>query len=131
MPEPLPDLATIIPVCTVSGANVREHWTTRQKRAKEHREAAYYAFLSQLRGRVRARIHLKLNKPLRIRLTRIAPRALDDDNLRSALKHIRDGVTDALGLSNDRDSRLRWEYEQTKGKPKQYVVSVQIWRVEP
>lgn len=64
--------------------------------------------------------------PVVINLTRISPRELDDDNLRPALKSIRDGITDALGLKDDRDKRLTWTYDQRRGKPKEYAVEVAI-----
>ena len=60
-----------------------------------------------------------------VTLTRIAPRALDDDNLRGALKACRDGVADWLAI-DDRDPRVRWEYAQRKGKPGQYAVAVEV-----
>lgn len=49
-------------------------------------------------------------------LTRVAPRELDSDNLQGALKHVRDGVADALGV-DDRDERVTWApCDQRKGK---------------
>jgi hypothetical protein len=72
-----------------------------------------------------------------IKLTRISPRFLDDDNLSGALKAVRDGVTDWFsgglhksnrkGGINDRDPRLTWEYDQLKSdKPKDYQIKVEI-----
>lgn len=49
-----------------------------------------------------------------VSLTRISPSALDGDNLQSALKHVRDGVADWLGV-DDRSSLIRWDYAQQKG----------------
>jgi hypothetical protein len=60
-----------------------------------------------------------------VRLTRIAPRQLDDDNLRGSLKAARDGVADWLGVP-DNDPRIRWDYAQEKGKPKTYAVRVDV-----
>jgi hypothetical protein len=61
--------------------------------------------------------------PCRIRLTRIAPRALDEhDNLRTALKPCIDAVADYLipGLAMgqaDSSKDLEWEfYQESKGK---------------
>jgi hypothetical protein len=42
------------------------------------------------------------------------------------MKSIRDGITDALGLTNDRDSRLSWLYAQERGKG--YAVRIEIRR---
>ena len=60
-----------------------------------------------------------------MRLTRIGPRRLDSDNLAAALKHVRDGVADALGM-DDGDPRLVWLYGQRRGKPGEYAVLVEI-----
>jgi len=60
-----------------------------------------------------------------ITLTRIAPRALDSDNLASGLKAVRDGVADALGV-DDGTSRIEWRYAQERGKPGEYAVRVAI-----
>ena len=59
--------------------------------------------------------------PLVITITRIGPRELDGDNLAASAKHVRDGISDWLGV-NDRDKRLKWEYTQEKGGPKEYGV---------
>lgn len=61
-----------------------------------------------------------------VTITRIAPRELDDDNLRAGAKSVRDGITDALGLRDDRDRRLRWLYSQERGMPKQYAVRITV-----
>jgi hypothetical protein len=90
---------------TVSEANRREHWAPRAKRTKAHREAAMLV--------TRSRLLCPL--PIVVTLTRIAPRALDDDNLRGALKATRDGVADAFGV-DDRDPRVVWQYGQRKGR---------------
>ena len=51
--------------------------------------------------------------PVTVTIVRIAPRALDDDNLAYAAKAIRDGVADGLGV-RDNDPRVSWRYEQRK-----------------
>ena len=47
------------------------------------------------------------------------------DNLAAALKHVRDGVADALGM-DDGDPRLVWLYGQRRGRPGEYAVLVEI-----
>ena len=103
-----------IPIRLVSVANVREHWGKRAGRTKAHRNA----------GRLFCR-HLGFPLPVTVRITRIAPRPLDDDNLRSACKALRDGIADALGV-DDRSPLVTWEYEQERGKPKEYAVRIVI-----
>ena len=48
---------------------------------------------------------------LTIELTRLGPKLMDSDNNVGALKHVRDGVADALSL-DDGDPRLHWVYLQ-------------------
>lgn len=48
--------------------------------------------------------------PLVVELTRISFGKLDDDNLRQALKGVRDEIAWQLGV-NDRDPIVRWDYE--------------------
>lgn len=62
--------------------------------------------------------------PLTITITRVGPRELDGDNLQGSCKHVRDGVSDWLGV-NDRDKRLRWEYAQ-EANGKVYAVKVRV-----
>ncbi len=121
-----PLVAIVAPLRTVSESNARGHWSKRAKRAKEQR--GLVALLLRAKGtsprpltaysldtegrRVPSRV---------VTLTRIAPRELDDDNLRGAMKACRDGVADWLGV-DDRDPRVEWRYEQTKGSS--YAVRV-------
>lgn len=67
--------------------------------------------------------------PLVVTLTRIAPRSLDSDNLASAAKACRDGISDALGI-DDGAKGLTWLYAQRKGKPHEVALEVRIQRVQ-
>ncbi len=103
----------------VSVANKREHWSKRAKRTKEHRAIALAA--------VHGSVHdpALLLQVTAVRITRIAPRQLDGDNLQSSAKALRDGIADALGI-NDNDPRIEWQYAQEKGAPKQYGVRIEL-----
>lgn len=131
----IPALATIeIPLVTVSEANRASHeqWTKRHKRAKAQNEAV----IAHMLAARAAWDHLRL--PLVVVLVRHSVGTLDTDNLGASLKHVQDGVTDALGLYlpkgegprphnvrapgfakprsthyDDRD-RLSWHYAQRK-----------------
>lgn len=92
-----------LPIATVSEANRRDHWRVKAKRVKCHRMAA--AAMCPL-----------VPLPATVRLVRLSARVLDDDNLRGALKAVRDGVADRLGV-DDRDPRVTWLYDQERGKP--------------
>ncbi len=102
-------ISLTLPIRTVSEANTREHWAKRAKRAQSHRQHAHTVTRVWLLGSVPKTL------PAIVTLTRLAPRTLDDDNLRGALKAVRDGVADALGV-DDRDPRVSWEYAQEKHK---------------
>ena len=105
------------PCALASQANQHMHWRVRQRQAKGHREEA------RLRMRMAAR-SLAPWQGLIVLLTRVAPRPLDSDNLAGALKHVRDGVADALGV-NDGDARVVWLVDQAQGTP---TVRVEVWK---
>jgi hypothetical protein len=108
----------------VSEANAHTHWRQRQKRAKEQRGIAAFK-VSRVLLLEKVKYGTSYGPPSVVGLVRIAPRALDDDNLQGALKHVRDGVADALGV-NDRDPRVTWQYAQEKGDTGQYAVRIEI-----
>ncbi len=108
-----------LPLRTVSEANQRGHWAKRYNRVSEQRSVVRMALATQP---TRTPVG-----PLRIRLTRIAPRGLDSDNLHAALKACRDGVADYLGV-DDGDLSLTWEVAQERGAPKTYAVRIEIWQ---
>lgn len=103
-----------LPIATVSEANRRDHWQVKRKRAKAQRQMA-------------AALVPRFGLPCVVTLTRVSPRMLDDDNLQSALKAVRDGVADRLGV-DDRDPRVEWRYAQRKGAQK--AVEVELGVVE-
>lgn len=90
-----------LPIKTVSEANRRDHWRVKAKRAKDQRNAA----------RMLSRAY---PVPCVVTLVRVSPRVLDSDNLRSALKAVRDGIADRLCVDDGGDL-VRWEYRQEKG----------------
>lgn len=102
-----------LPIATVSEINVRKGWLAKARRVKSQRQQAY--LLTQALKSLRL--------PATVRLIRVSPRILDDDNLRGALKAIRDGIADRLGI-DDRDPRMTWLYDQRKGRPKERAVEV-------
>jgi hypothetical protein len=60
-----------------------------------------------------------------VTLIRVAPRKLDDDNLQSGFKALRDGIADRLGVK-DNDPRVKWKYDQVRGRAKEYAARVRI-----
>lgn len=94
----------LIPIRTVPGMNVREHWRSRHLRVKKERHAVAWMLPPQ-----------RPVMPLVVTMTRVAPsNGLDDDNLAGSLKAVRDQVATWLGI-DDRDPRVRWVCEQRRG----------------
>lgn len=118
-----------VPIRTVSEANTRGHWAAKARRAKEHRTTCRLVCGAPL-AKYRTGLRDGHVRRLNIRLTRVAPRTLDDDNLHSALKSARDGVADALGLTDDSDVRVAWVYAQVQ-RPMTYAVEVTAWSEVP
>lgn len=98
-----------IPLAVPSCANLREHWAKKAKRTTDQRTAVRFAIRAHIDGMPR-------ELPLTVTLTRMSQRFLDDDNLAHAFKAIRDGVADALGVSDAPGSGVAWRYEQEKSK---------------
>ena len=69
---------------------------------------------------------LHVGRPLRVTLTRLSPRQLDSDNLAAALKNIRDGVAEFLGV-DDAAVLVEWHYWQEKSD--RHGVRVQLAKV--
>lgn len=109
------------PMFLPTGAgNQREHWRTRHKRVKAQRSATRLMLLANRWSKGLYDFHVMAmtgapDARLAVRLTRVSPRPLDDDNNVAAFKAIRDEVAAYFGM-DDRDPRLRWEYAQAKGR---------------
>jgi hypothetical protein len=94
--------------------NVREHWAKRAKRVRAEREATAWALSSA--GR-RPAVPAPPAPPLVVTLTRVGPsNGLDDDNLAGALKGVRDEVAKWLGVDDRDRARVRYAYEQERGR---------------
>ena len=95
-----------VPMRVKSTANLREHWAAKHKRVDAQK------------AKVRRSCPRWDAGPLLVvRLTRVAPRRLDDDNLAAALKSVRDAVATWLRV-DDASPLVRWVYAQercTKG----------------
>lgn len=90
-----------LPLTAVSEANRRDHWATKSRRVRLHRNTAWALCPA-------------FPLPCIVTLTRVAPRMLDDDNNVSAMKAIRDGIAKRLGV-DDRSPLVVWRYGQKKG----------------
>jgi hypothetical protein len=130
-------LALELPLMTVSEANARSHFHERARRAAAQRTGAYMALATPLRRAGFTNVqhvsmgpdYMVLAMPLVVRMTRLSRGELDDDNLRGALKAVRDGIADALGLKSDRDPRVEWRYGQDRASKKMpHGVRIEVWQ---
>lgn len=77
--------------------------------------------------------------PCEVRITRVAPSTLDDDNAARAAKAVRDEIAVRLRpvviqkgkrkgqvIGDDSDPRIAWHVAQRKGAPKEYAVEVLV-----
>lgn len=96
-----------VPLRTVSGMNVREHFRVRAKRVKRERETVRWYLVG----------HPKPALPCVVTLTRIAPsNGLDPfENLPSSLKGVVDEIAAWLQVNDRRDDRVRYECRQERG----------------
>lgn len=100
-----------------NGANAREHWATKARRAKRERGLILRALLA---SGVRVP-----RGPWSVEITRIAPRRMDSDGATIAAKHLRDGVADWLAVDDGADA-VTFAVDQRKGEPREYAVRVVI-----
>lgn len=91
-----------LPITAVSEANRRDHWATKARRVKLHRNTAFA-------------LCPVFPLPCVVTLTRVAPRMLDDDNNVISMKSARDGIAQRLGV-DDRSPLVVWRYGQKKGR---------------
>lgn len=115
-----------LPLKTVSEANGRDHWAQKARRARSQRLAARaLVWQHPMTARAVEAAMSGQSGAVVVTLARVAPGTLDDDNLRPALKAVRDGVADALGV-DDRHPAIRWQYAQHRAGRGQWAVAVQI-----
>lgn len=104
----------VVPIVTVSETNMREPWQSRHRRRKKQRDAVRLIVPRFERW-----------ERVEVTLIRVAPRALDSDNLQGAMKAVRDGVSDRLGV-DDGHPNIEWRYSQRRGNPKEYGVVIVV-----
>lgn len=109
-----------LPIVTKTESNTGGHWRGKWARGAKQRQVAFLMCSAILPKTFPS------DAIFTIRLTRISPRCLDShDNLMSALKHVADGIADAIGI-DDGSPRYSWVYAQRKGKPKENAVEILV-----
>jgi len=119
--EPLgaPRVMVEFDVETVAELNAREHWRSQRSRWQAQRDRTTDA-LTLPAGT------LPLLGPWCVRLTRLATKALDDDNLGGAFKEVRDTSAAALHI-DDGSPLIAWAYAQEIGDGDATRARVEIW----
>lgn len=106
-----------IPMPLPSCANLREHWSARAKRTAEQRSCTTW----QLEARF-----MRPTLPCTVTLVRVSARPLDDDNLGSCFKAIRDAVAKWIGTNDGPRSGITWRYDQDSGPAKYQAARIII-----
>lgn len=110
-----------VPTKLVSEANMREHWAIKNKRKKAQQRAVELVWLAQ---------RIRVAPPVVVHLTRVGVRKLDSDNLAGSCKGVRDQIARLIGVDDGDERKVRWEYSQRKGLPKEYGLEVRIVEVD-
>ena len=122
---------TIPGLRVVSESNSREHWSVKNRRANGSKSKKKPT-LGQ-RQTVCLVLRSKATKPAipcMIRLTRIAPRKLDQGNIAAAFKHVQDGCADWIGIDDRHDELVKYEYLQERSGPNEYAVKIEVVEVK-
>ena len=126
------------PVCTASlpvrldsVANGSQGTTRAGRFARARKTKKQREVLTYLGQRIKTALEHRCITPsvdtwLAVRLVRVAPRSLDDDNLARCLKPARDAIAEVLGV-DDRNPAVRYVPNQRKGAPRQYAVEVEVY----
>ena len=121
------------PLRLTNAANRRGHWRLHSEATREQRSLAC-AMTSGLIGDGNSvsidRLRVAASRgELAVVIQRVAPRRLDSDGATASVKHIRDGIADALGL-DDGDPRVTWlPAQQRRGVVGEYAVEVFFFEV--
>lgn len=122
-----PVISLIVPIKIQTSANMWEHWS--KKRARDNTQELMIRLALRDASGVPPGVPCL---PLQIKLTRIAPKPLDYDNLVAALKRSVDTVADWItpGLRRGRADSVKgveFFYGQQKGKVREYGLKIEIW----
>lgn len=114
-PTGAPHLVATFPCPTRSEANERGFWAATNRKKKQDRA---------LDGAIEEAGTLPAIGPWCVRFTRIAPHRLDDDNLASAFKRLRDRLCTMLQI-DDRSPAVAFALTQERGP--ELRVRVEVW----
>lgn len=101
---------------TVSEANQREHWATKNRRKKQ--QQSDFSTLWRSMG-------CSVTPPATVTFTRYSCRLLDTDNLAGAFKHCQDALAREIGI-DDGDDRVAYRYAQERIKTREHYFTVTV-----
>lgn len=104
-----------IPIQLVSLLNERFHWRKLVKVKKKQKLATKRSMSGKQVPPL----------PLLVIITRVGKRVLDDDNLATSAKYIRDQIAEIIGV-DDGSPLYTWRYEQRTSASERYGVEVEI-----
>jgi hypothetical protein len=114
------NLAIALPIRTESELNRRDHWRAAGARKKAQQREVEIGLRALFR-------FFRIELPCVVRLTRIGAELLDDDNLASAFKAIRDQVAKLIKVDDGSDM-VRWRYDQVADRRYGYGIKIEILR---
>ncbi len=105
---------------TVSEANQREHWATKNRRKKSQQKAFSDTFRAK---------QPSIPVPTVFTFTRYSCMEMDADNLAGSFKHVQDQLAREIGI-DDGDHRISFKYEQVRIPKRQHYFELKIERRE-
>jgi len=121
------ELKYTIHVRTLSEANRRDHWAVKMKRTALQKKLAWFYSHDQINKALTQGVLFSYSGVFKIKLTRLAQRLLDTDNLAGSMKAVRDGIAKALGRDDGPRSGIEWVYDQRQDKVKNGVDVEMYW----
>lgn len=113
------NIMVTLPIRVVNELNEHKSFWVRQRRAKRQHRTVGLALAQRLR---------RIELPLVVTMTRIAPRSFDSDGTVASMKHVRDAIAKLLCV-DDGSEAIRWECAWRKGKPKEFAVEIRIEKI--
>lgn len=112
-------LSLKIPIQIKSEGNGRDFWRVKAERVAQQRQTTAAHLLNAGVKRLRGKAYV-------VTLRNIAPWTLDDDNLVSGFKGIRDEVAKRLGVDDGDRARIKFHYDQGPGEVGEKAISITI-----
>lgn len=107
----------VIPLRAQNSLNARLHHMARWKRNQTEKRMVKFGWLTDVPPIQRTALKAAADsgRPITVLLTRGAPGSLDDDNLRGALKTVRDAIAKGILKRDDgKKAGIKWDYGEER-----------------